>query len=191
MTFEPVENYRQLKNMIEMNSIILSDQIKLQILNRLGTEQTLKEGMKVLTPLLYENHFMLLAYEINFNKLADIEISFDIKSLKLIDSISSTDSFIVKNIEALFKKLNNELPVECDLKNTGHQKDGYTCGPRVVKTIIDHLKASKLCKKDFSASLQNVLKLTSGENPYIEIVNLIELIYTNNHKKNLCLKLIN
>ena len=163
---------------IEINQDILNHQIKDNIRDFFGVESTLtKKVCKVLTPVLSGGHFYLLQLDLNINKIKDTDWNFVITHATLVDSLSTTNNQVQNHIKQLVNLLNNGDEVDYSLVNTKEQIDNYTCGPRVTKSIIEHLNLYSDDIVDKYPLLQNLKDLPKGANPYKEITFLLGQAY--------------
>mgnify|MGYP003657266670 CR=1 FL=1 len=178
ITFYKFKSQKELFSSLEINQNILKHQIQSNISDFFGIERALtKEVCKVLTPVLSGGHFYLLELDLSINKVKDTDLNFVINKATLVDSLSSTNAQVKNNIELLVNRLNNQVKVDYSLVNTKEQGDHHSCGPRVIKSIMGHLKLYDDDIIDKYPLLQTLKDLPKGANPYKEITSLLKQAY--------------
>ena len=119
----------------------------------------------------------------SFNKDENNEVDFFITKAAFIDTLISTGQDLKTVVNNYLTLLNNEMEVYCSFVNTREQtSESYSCGPRVVRRIIEYLGLYELEKGN--EELQAIKGLSSGHELYKKMIYLLKQAYEAQENKN-------
>lgn len=163
---------------VEINKDILknqiTDKIKEEILPKLSNKGCGYGKYSVLTPVLSGGHFYLLEVSVKFIRNQS-EIDLQCLDATIHNSMSRTSDLLVAALKLTlnFSEFGNFIE-DIEVNNLGQQHDGYSCGPRVIKMMMDKLKIYSYDIMENYQLIEPLSKLANGENPYKEVVNLLK-----------------
>jgi len=162
---------------IDINKDILFNQIKdkfeEEVLPDINDESDSNKVYKVLTPILNSGHFYLLELSVSYLKTEE-ELKFTVLESKLHNSMGHTNNNLVNALTAMLSLPEFGFKNNLEVINLSEQKDAYSCGPRVIKMMIDKLNIYSDEILATYSLLRPLKDLEHGTNPYKEMVYLLK-----------------
>ena len=175
-----LRNTQESQFSVEINKDILFNQIldklKEEIFSKFDNLKEVDEvhGVhKVLTPVLYSGHFYLLELNLYYLKNNN-EFYLKVLDSTIYNSMSHTGNNLIDAIESLLQSSELNYTKNLNVINLKEQHDNYSCGPRVIKMIIDKLKIVNDDILNDYPLLKPILDVEKGANPYKEVVYLLK-----------------